>query len=86
MISKFFSKVDYQEGFYGSPGIDLNWFIFTSCNQLVVANDIPTLYQYYYTTLEDTLRKLKYPKDIPSFVDIQKEIHKKGYHGILVDH
>lgn len=27
------------------------------------------------------MKKLKYPKDIPTFEDIQKEIHKKGYHG-----
>lgn len=74
-------QIDYQEGFFGSPGIDLNWFIFTSCNQQVVANDVQTLYQFYYTTLVDTLKKLKYPKDIPSFDDIKREIHRNGYHG-----
>lgn len=74
--------IDYQEGFFGSPGIDLNWFTYTSCNQDVVANDVQTLYQYYYTILSETLKKLKYPKDIPSFADIQSEIQKKGYHGL----
>ncbi|KAG4065559.1 hypothetical protein HA402_013329 [Bradysia odoriphaga] len=74
--------IDYQEGFFGSPGIDLNWFTYTSCNQDVLTNDVQTLYQYYYTVLAETLKKLKYPKDIPSLADIQNEIQKKGNHGL----
>lgn len=74
-------KIDYQEGFFGSPGIDLNWFTYTSCNQEVLTNDVQSIYQYYYTVLAETLKKLKYPKDIPSLADIQNEIEKKGNHG-----
>lgn len=41
-----------------------------------------TLYRHYHTILIETLKKLKYPKDIPSFEDLKNEIQKKGFHGM----
>lgn len=74
-------QVDFQEGFYGSPGIDLNWFFLTSCNQDILTNQLEELIEIYHRTLFLTLEKLNYQKTKPTLIDIKNEIEKKSHHG-----
>lgn len=72
--------VDHQEGFYGSPGIDLNHFINTSCNLDVQTSHIDELLSLYHAILVETLTKLG-AKHIPTKKDILKEVQSKVDHG-----
>uniref|UniRef100_A0A336M1Q4 CSON009901 protein n=1 Tax=Culicoides sonorensis TaxID=179676 RepID=A0A336M1Q4_CULSO len=75
--------VDHQEGFFGSPGIDLNHFINTSCNMDVQINHIDDLLSRYHSILSNTLEKLG-AKNIPTEDDILEEVKRKMDHGIIV--
>ncbi|XP_063709154.1 uncharacterized protein LOC134837698 [Culicoides brevitarsis] len=75
--------IDHQEGFYGSPGIDLNHFINTSCNLEVQKNHVKELIEHYHEALSAILTKLG-AKFIPSVEDIFKAMRSKVDHGIIV--
>lgn len=72
--------VDHQEGFFGSPGIDLNHFINTSCNLEVQVQHVDELISDYHQKLSETLRKLG-AKTIPTKDEILKEVRSKVDHG-----
>lgn len=72
--------VDHQEGFFGSPGIDLNHFIYTSCQLEVLLNDVPQLVKVYHEMLGQTLMKLGV-NHIPTKEDIEAEMRNKIDHG-----
>lgn len=72
--------VDHQEGFFGSPGIDLNHFINTSCNLEVQVNHVDELLTDYHRILSHTLSKLG-AKVIPTKEDVVNEVKSKIDHG-----
>lgn len=72
--------VDFQEGFFGSPGIDLNHFIFTSCQTQIVMDKIPDLVQLYQKILSETMQRLGL-NPIPTVEEIQEEMKNKNDHG-----
>ncbi|XP_075145021.1 uncharacterized protein LOC142220043 [Haematobia irritans] len=74
--------IDFQEGFFGSPGIDLNYFIFTSWQPEVFENHFDDLVALYHKTLCETLNDLQYRERIPTLSDVQREIYSKGFHGL----
>ncbi|KAL7032151.1 hypothetical protein ACKWTF_007236 [Chironomus riparius] len=74
--------VDYQESYFGSPGIDFNHFFYTSCNYEVHNNHIDELIVFYYNNLVATLKLLNYEK-IPSIDDIKYEIKNKSKQGLI---
>uniref|UniRef100_W8BND4 CHK kinase-like domain-containing protein n=1 Tax=Ceratitis capitata TaxID=7213 RepID=W8BND4_CERCA len=75
--------VDYQEGFYGSPGIDWNFFIFSSWQMEVFQNHFEDLLTKYHSVLSELLYKLNYDQRIPTVDDVRKEIINKGFHGLI---
>lgn len=76
-------QVDYQECFWGSPGVDLNHFLYTSCDFDVHENHIDELIKYYHEHLADALKEIGFSK-IPSLVDIQEEFIRKADQGLTV--
>lgn len=71
--------VDYQEGFWGSIGLDLAYTIFSSTNESACnESNWDYLLKHYHQTLSETLIKLKYPKAIPSLYDIHAEFLRCG--------
>lgn len=75
--------VDYQEGFFGSPGIDLNHFLYTSCQVDVVLNHRHELIEQYWRVLNMTLGKLGINQQV-GIEDIQKEMENKIDHALIV--
>ncbi|XP_058063032.1 uncharacterized protein LOC131212952 [Anopheles bellator] len=75
--------VDYATGFFGSPAIDLSYLLFTSAANDVTVDDFDLLLQYYHSELVDALVKLKYTKRIPTLLDIQIEMLRKGHNGVM---
>lgn len=73
--------LDFQLSIFGSPGIDLNYFIFASC-QLEVTKKWKTLLEVYHASLRDALKELQYNK-IPSYANIEREFKEKSPYGIM---
>ena len=75
--------MDFQECYFGSPGIDLNHFVATSCNRDVHENHIDELIKFYYEQLFMNLHKLQFKK-IPSYADIKEEFNRKADQAMVV--
>uniref|UniRef100_A0A182N4H1 CHK domain-containing protein n=1 Tax=Anopheles dirus TaxID=7168 RepID=A0A182N4H1_9DIPT len=75
--------VDYATGFFGSPAIDLSYLLYTSAANDVTVEDFDLLLQHYHAELVDTLAKLKYGKRMPTLLDIQVEMLRKGHNGVM---
>lgn len=75
--------VDYAVGFYGSPAIDLSYFLCSSGLETTNDSEWDLLIQIYHTELAGCLKKLGYAKKIPSLVDIQLAFLKKGFLGVM---
>ncbi|XP_001648774.2 uncharacterized protein LOC5564428 [Aedes aegypti] len=75
--------VDYAVGFFGSPAIDLSYLLFTSSSDDVTTEQFDLLIQYYHSELVDCLAKLNYSKPMPTLLDIQVEMLRKGFVGIM---
>ncbi|XP_059621220.1 uncharacterized protein LOC132264902 [Phlebotomus argentipes] len=75
--------VDFQEGFYGSPGIDLNFFLYTSVEIDLLLNNYDDLLAFYHSELEKTLQLLGYSGKFPTLQDITNEVINKGDHGLM---
>ena len=75
--------VDYSIGFFGSPGIDLSFLLFISCDSSVKEREWDILIQDYHTELVSSLKKLHYPRKIPTLTDIHIEILRKGIIGVM---
>lgn len=75
------SFIDFQGSVYTSPGIDINYFFYTSIqiDVLETRRDF-ILKNYYYKTLKTVLENARY-KPIPTFDDIVNEIEKKELFG-----
>ncbi|XP_058055650.1 uncharacterized protein LOC131207058 [Anopheles bellator] len=74
--------LDYQLSFYGSPGLDLNFFLFGSLTPEVRSTHMPELVQVYHATLRNTLERLHYRGSIPSLPDVHVELIRKGFHRV----
>uniref|UniRef100_A0A182SS84 CHK domain-containing protein n=1 Tax=Anopheles maculatus TaxID=74869 RepID=A0A182SS84_9DIPT len=74
--------LDYQLSFFGSPGVDLNFFLYGSLRPEVRAAHLPDLVQLYHTTLRSALEQLHYSGTIPTLPDIHVEIIRKGFHRV----
>lgn len=74
--------IDFQEGYYGSPGIDLNYLFCSSMKKETYAQYKDELITEYHTTLSGLLHKLNYTKYIPDIPDIKREMLNKAFHGL----
>lgn len=74
--------VDLQMCKYGSPAIDLYYFLISSCNPDIKMKEFDYLIRYYYDELIDCLQLLKYSKPLPKLTDLHADIIKRGFYGI----
>lgn len=73
--------VDFQEGMYGSPAIDWNYLLFTSCQPDVLCIHLDELIAIYQQDLQAVLSRLGYAKQVPTVDDIRADIIDKIDHG-----
>lgn len=73
---------DYQLAYFGSPGVDLNYFLDGSVQEDVRDKHWLLLIREYFTILKETLEKLNYSGTIPSLQDIHVEIIRTGFHSV----
>ncbi|XP_055688311.1 uncharacterized protein LOC129792918 [Lutzomyia longipalpis] len=74
--------VDYQMCNYTSPAIDLNYFIFTSCQKDIKLAKMDYLVQYYHTNLVSSLKLLNSTTKPPTLLDLQIEMLRKMFFGV----
>ncbi|GAB0090928.1 uncharacterized protein DMENIID0001_057080 [Sergentomyia squamirostris] len=75
--------IDYQFVYWGSPGIDLNYFLFTSVENTVRKTMWNYLIHHYHSVLSSTLKDLGVNCRIPTVVDIHSEINHTGFQGFF---
>lgn len=73
--------IDFQYAVWGSPAIDLFYFLNSSLTEEMHLNCQDELIQYYYHYLQDTLRKLKYEGNIPSLHQFHLQLQEKSFYG-----
>uniref|UniRef100_A0A8D8IBY7 (northern house mosquito) hypothetical protein n=2 Tax=Culex pipiens TaxID=7175 RepID=A0A8D8IBY7_CULPI len=74
--------IDFQGPYYGSPVLELFYYIVSSTTLELKTNHFDELIQYYQNQLADSLRKLDYPERIPTLRDIHIEMLKRAYFGM----
>ncbi|XP_065354506.1 uncharacterized protein LOC135948978 [Calliphora vicina] len=73
--------IDFQYAVWGSPAIDLFYFMNTSLKEDLHLNRQDELIQFYYHHLHDTLKKLKYKGDIPSLHKFHLQLQEKSFYA-----
>lgn len=77
--------VDYQMSIWGSPGIDLNYFFYTSLQLRLLKEKREHFIAVYYTELKKYLTELNYEK-IPTFQQIRQQVRERELFGFLANH
>ncbi|KAG5684036.1 hypothetical protein PVAND_013289 [Polypedilum vanderplanki] len=75
--------VDFGLTYFGSPGLDLAYVLFTSASNEITDYQFDTLIQHYHSTLYKTLILLNYARPIPSLIQIHNHFMKRGIIGVL---
>lgn len=75
--------IDFQLSYYGSPGIDLNFFFYGSLSEETRLTFKSKLIQVYYKHLSENLVKLGYKKKVPSLHEIHIELLKTGMNSLI---
>ena len=74
--------LDYQISFFTSPGLDINYCLYTCPRTEVRERHRLELFDVYYHSLFRTLSHLNYTR-IPSFADVLMEIRKFSLYGLI---
>uniref|UniRef100_A0A1B0G5F5 CHK kinase-like domain-containing protein n=1 Tax=Glossina morsitans morsitans TaxID=37546 RepID=A0A1B0G5F5_GLOMM len=75
--------VDYQLCYYGSPAVDLNYFLYGSVNENVRKVHLKYIVSEYHHILKETLKKLNYDGFIPSLKDITIDMIRNSLQGVI---
>ncbi|XP_058448688.1 uncharacterized protein LOC131428660 [Malaya genurostris] len=74
--------LDFQVPFYGSPVLDLFYYIISSTTLELKEDCFDELVQHYQSCLAESLKKLNYSGAVPNLRDIHIEMLKRGYFGM----
>ncbi|KAL5277995.1 hypothetical protein ACFFRR_002939 [Megaselia abdita] len=74
--------IDFQFSYLASPGIDINYFLNTSCQVEVLRSHRSELLKVYYKSLTEILQKKDFTP-IPSYEDIKYEVFRKEFYGFM---
>ncbi|XP_052837410.1 uncharacterized protein LOC128253218 [Drosophila gunungcola] len=78
--------IDFQLSVWGSPGIDLNYFFYTSLTLDVLRHRRPQLLRCYHARLAKTLLNLDLGVPVPSYEQIQNEVHRREAYGFFASY
>lgn len=66
---------------WGSPAIDLHYFITSSAEKKLKINEFDTIIQHYHKNLVKSLKSLGYKKRIPTLLELQVDLLQRGFLG-----
>lgn len=69
--------------FFGSPGIDLTYLLFTSSSSDVRDMEIDILLQHYHEHLQENLINFNYPLLAPTLIQLHNNFLKCGVVGLI---
>lgn len=75
--------LDYQLSYYGSPAIDLNYFLYGSVNENVRKVHFKYIVREYHRIFKETLEKLNYKGYIPTLKDLNIDLIKNSLQGVI---
>ncbi|KAH8382992.1 hypothetical protein KR009_006148 [Drosophila setifemur] len=75
--------IDFQYSAWGSPAIDLFYFLNSSLEFDLHRNHQEELIAYYFGIFSDTLKKLQYQAPVPSLHKFHQQIHQKKFYGMF---
>lgn len=74
--------IDFQYAAWGSPAIDLFYFLNSSLQLDFHLHHQEELIEYYFKIFSDTLRKLRYKSHIPSLHNFHLQLKEKSFYGM----
>lgn len=74
--------IDFQDSFWGSPAIDLHYFLNTSLCESGRPMAFEELLNVYYMELVKTLTCLNYGKAIPTQHEFHKQFEARNFYGM----
>ncbi|XP_034486153.1 uncharacterized protein LOC117790721 [Drosophila innubila] len=74
--------IDFQYAAWGSPAIDLFYFLNSSLQLDFHLHHQEELIQHYFEIFSDTLRKLRYKARIPSLHNFHLELKRKSFYAM----
>lgn len=75
--------IDYQLPKYGSPALDLYYFILSSAHYDVKLSEFDYFIKFYHDILYENLILLKYQKKLPTLRDIHAILIRHGVWGVF---
>lgn len=75
--------VDFQMCYYGSPMLDLHYFIINSLSKESKASQADQILHTYHKHLAKSLRALSYKGKIPTLLDLQMDFLDTGAFGVF---
>lgn len=72
--------IDFQTCFYGTPAIDL----IQAKYSLTSSDRKDELIESYFQTFSETLEKLEYSGNIPSFQDLKDELYRNRFFEVIL--
>ncbi|KAK0171667.1 hypothetical protein PV328_005090 [Microctonus aethiopoides] len=75
--------VDFQLCVYGSPAIDINYFLNTSPSESVLINQKDKIIDIYLSELTTTMKKLGCKSHPPTLTDLKKSMRQTELYGFL---
>ncbi|KAK0081372.1 hypothetical protein PV326_007700 [Microctonus aethiopoides] len=75
--------VDFQLCVYGSPAIDINYFLNTSPSESVLINQKDKIIDIYLSELTTTMKKLGCKSRPPTLTDLKKSMRQTELYGFL---
>ncbi|XP_016980495.1 uncharacterized protein LOC108045623 [Drosophila rhopaloa] len=73
--------IDFQYTAWGSPALDLFYFLNTSLEFDLHQNHQEQLIAYYFDIFSNTLRKLQYQAPVPSLHQFHQQLHTKKFYA-----
>lgn len=68
---------------WGSPAIDLYYFIVSSVAKELKTKEFDAIIQYYHEHLAKTLKELGYKGHIPTLLELHVDLLQRGFLGVL---
>lgn len=78
------SFIDFQIPCWGSPSVDLIYFLISSVSDDVKVDHFDEFVEYYHEQLTEASKKLKFEGEIPSLVELKEDVLEKGAFGELL--
>jgi hypothetical protein len=76
-------QTNFELSYFGSPGIDLTYLLFTSASNQIKDYEFDVLLKVYHKNLHENLIRFGYQREIPSLTDIHNEFLKCGVVGVI---